>query len=120
MTDNVIGGRAIGGRTETNVGQGERLGSLLAGIVLIGRALSRPTWGRIAAGIGGAVLLKRAITGHCEVKEALGIGPDPQQRVPVRARRRPRKDPVAEASDESFPASDPPAWTPVAGSVARE
>jgi hypothetical protein len=103
-----------------NVGQGERLGSLLAGLVLIGRAFSRPTWGRIAAGVGGAMLLKRAITGHCEVKESLGIGQNQQQRVPVRAKRRPRKDPVSEASEESFPASDPPAWTPVAGTVARE
>lgn len=111
---------AISGRAGMNVGQGERLGSLLAGLVLIGRALSRPTWGRIAAGVGGAMLLKRAITGHCEVKETLGIGQNQQQRVPVRAKRRPRKDPVSEASEESFPASDPPAWTPVAGTVARE
>ena len=60
-----------------NVGRGERLGSLVAGAVLIGRAFSRPTWGRIAAGVGGAMLLKRAITGHCEVKETLGIGQNP-------------------------------------------
>ena len=111
---------AISDRAGNNVGQGERLGSLLAGIVLVGRAFSRPTWGRIAAGLGGAMLLKRAITGHCEVKEALGIGQNPPQRMPVRAKRRPRKDPVSEASEESFPASDPPAWTPVAGSVARK
>jgi hypothetical protein len=110
---------AIGGRANLNVGQGERLGSLVAGVVLIGRALSRPTWGRIAAAVGGAVLLKRAVTGHCEVKEALGTGENQRQTSANRRRAR-RKDPVLEASEESFPASDPPAWTPVAGSVARD
>jgi len=114
MTDNTIGGRA-----DTNIGRGERLGSWLAGIVLIGRALSRPTWGRVAAAVGGAVLLKRAVTGHCEVKAKLGIGRDQPQRAADRRRAR-RNDPVLEASEESFPASDPPAWTPVAGSVARD
>jgi len=114
MTDNAIGGRA-----DTNIGRGERLGSWLAGIVLIGRALSRPTWGRVAAAVGGAVLLKRAVTGHCEVKSNLGIGGN-QRQTEAEGRRARRKDPVLEASEESFPASDPPSWTPVAGSVARD
>lgn len=106
------------GQERANVSGGERIGSLVAGAVLIGRALSQPTLGRIAAAIAGAALLKRAITGHSALYERLGIGPGASRTKAVRRSR--RADPVLEASEESFPASDPPSWTPVAGSMVRD
>jgi uncharacterized membrane protein len=99
-----------------NVGNAERIGSTIAGIALITRAVARPTLGRIVMAVAGAALLQRGLTGRCAVYQALDIDTMGARR---KARNAVGDDPVTSASEDSFPASDPPSWTPVAGTGAK-
>jgi hypothetical protein len=109
-------------QSHVNVGGMERTLSVVAGAILLGGGLRhlRSVSGLLGGAIG-AGLLVRGLTGHCSVYQALGLNTACEQRSKTSAEmptdeteRSGAFDEVEEASAESFPASDPPAWTATA------
>jgi uncharacterized membrane protein len=100
-----------------NLSDWERIVSSVGGALMLGYGLTRrPSMAGTLAAAGGALLLERGLSGHCSLYRALGL----DSRDTHQLRRRARHDAAVErAAEDSFPASDPPSWSPhTAGSPA--
>jgi hypothetical protein len=99
-----------------NVGDGERIASGLGGAALILYAALRPSLLGAALAAGGALLVERAVTGQCRLYGALSVST--RERAPDATQDEGKRgtsvhhDAIDRASDDSFPASDPPSWSP--------
>jgi hypothetical protein len=76
--------------------------SVVGGTALIARALRRPSGLNFALAAAGVMLFEHGLTG---LYRAPGSGP-------ARHDRRAFSAAIDTASDDSFPASDPPSWSP--------
>jgi len=97
-----------------NVGDWERVASGIGGAALLSYGLARrPSIVSALLAMGGVLLLERGLSGHCSFYGALGLS-SRDERGGNFGKRGEHSiiDEIERASEASFPASDPPSWSP--------
>lgn len=77
----------LSGSSHINTGTGERIASVVGGAALLYFGFRKLSLKNVLMSIGGLVLLKRGVSGHCEVNEFIGRNTATHEGSPVIVKR---------------------------------